>query len=184
MSNHQGDKPESLKWRIITGVVAGVLLLGMGGGTWAVAASVQARGDELKAKQHALVVENAAISDRIQAQSDDIAQSIAEAEAAAAKAATEAAAAKAAADALAAQQAADAQAAEAAAKAAAAKKAPTTTLRQATVAPPASAGLPSGSPVPWIASSDPQDAAGGRWDTGACASNSASTGADGKAYCD
>lgn len=44
----------------------------------------------------------------------------------------------------------------------------------APAAPAPSAGLPAGSPVPWIPSTDPQNTAGGSWDTGACASGSAS----------
>ena len=60
----------------------------------------------------------------------------------------------------------------------------------APVAPPAPApepaygSYPAGYPVPFIPSSDPEDAAGGYYDTSACASGSGSTGGDGVPYCD
>lgn len=42
----------------------------------------------------------------------------------------------------------------------------------------------SGRKVPWIPSSDPQNAAGGDWDMSVCEGGSASTGSDGTPYCD
>jgi hypothetical protein len=72
------------------------------------------------------------------------------------------------------------QAAAKAARDAAAAKA----ARDAEVQGSESAGLPSGALVPFIASNDPQNAAGGTYDTNACASHSASTGSDGKPHCD
>lgn len=70
--------------------------------------------------------------------------------------------------AVAAQQAAAAQAAQAAAAAAARDAVKTQP------APTVSTKLAAGSRVPWIPDSNPQDSAGGRWDTTACASGSAS----------
>ena len=114
----------------------------------------------------------------------ELAQMKADAEAAIAEAAAEAARvaaeAQAAADAaIAAQAAADAAAAQAAADAQA------TPGQQADEpsAPPASE-WDSKIRVPWIPSSDPQNAAGGDWDMSVCGGGSASTGPDNNPYCD
>lgn len=68
------------------------------------------------------------------------------------------------------------------------KPTPEPTIAPAPVAAPAPAPAPAdsvhGSKVPWIPSSDPQNANGGDWDMSVCQGGSASTGADGTPYCD
>lgn len=49
---------------------------------------------------------------------------------------------------------------------------------------PSWGNYPSGYPVPFVASSDPENANGGEWAVAACASGSATTGGDGRPYCD
>lgn len=152
--------------KISTFGAAAVLAIALGTGGYALASTpTQATADTYTAP----VAESVAPP----AQDDAAAQSIYDQQIAQAKAEAEAAAA-----AQAKAEAGAAAAAQAAADAAA-RKAST----PKTVGNPG--GLPSGSLVPWIPSPDPVNAPdAGRWDTTACASSSASTGADGKAHCD
>ncbi|MDN4598445.1 hypothetical protein [Leifsonia virtsii] len=173
MSDSVGDKPVSTLYRIIVGgiLVVAVAALAIGIGTAAHAAQV--RADAQKAMVAAAPAYDGAITlggnlDQLAAQSVQ------------AKAAYDAEQERLAAE-KAAQEAAAAQAAAAAAKAAA-DEAARQAQQQAAAddetseapAQPSSGKLPAGSPVPWIANPDPQDTAGGRWDTSACASGSAS----------
>jgi membrane protein involved in colicin uptake len=86
-------------------------------------------------------------------------------------AAEKAAAAKAAADAAAAQAAQQAAQQQSVQQAAPQRSAP---VNNGPSPASGTSGLPAGSPVPWIPSTDPNNSAGGSWDTQACASHNAS----------
>lgn len=179
MSN-QGETPLTRRGKVVTAVgvsaiIALIAAVGIGIGTAAHAAQVKA--DAQKAMTAAApayqgTIELGGTLDQLNSQSVQAkaAYDAEQARLAAEKAAQEAAAAAAA------QAAAEAAAQQAAADEAARQQAAqeATTDDGGTPSQPSSGKLPSGSPVPWIANPDPQDSAGGRWDTSACASGSAS----------
>jgi colicin import membrane protein len=178
MSSTQGEHPESRRAKIAGAITAVVLLVVIGGAGFTIA---KANAD---AQAHtALMVEVKADGKTLNAASTEDAQLQAAANTAAAYQENNAQAAADTAVHVAAQRA--AAAAQALAEAAAAQQAAAdAAVRQQSAQGPSSgapsggtsssSGLPAGSPVPWIANPDPQDTAGGRWDTGACASGSAS----------
>jgi hypothetical protein len=185
MSN-QGETPLTRRGKVIAAVgvavVAAVIAtVGIGIGTAAHAAQVKAAAE--KAMTAAAPAYDSAIT--LGGDLTDLSVKSAEAKKAydaeqerlaAEKAAQEAAAAAAA------QAAAEAAAQQAAAEEAARQQAAQDAASDdsagndtgSTPPVPSSGKLPSGSPVPWIPNPDPQDSAGGRWDTSACASGSAS----------
>ncbi|UAJ78305.1 hypothetical protein IT072_02335 [Leifsonia sp. ZF2019] len=177
MSNTQGeDKAVSVRAKLIGGAAVITLLAAAG-----ITVGVSAHAAQVKADaEHAMTVAAPAYqgaidhggsldtlgAQSVQAKKDYDAE---QARLAAEKAAQEAAAAQAAAEA--AQAAAD----EAARQAAEQQQSNTgTDDSDSSGGSSGSSKLPAGSPVPWIPNPDPQDTAGGRWDTSACASGSAS----------
>lgn len=183
MSTTRGETKQSIKSTVIGGAVAIVVAVGAVFGVSVGLDNARAQAAQLHllsvAKTSSITMQAATMEDfsvnagAIQKQAIRHTDMVAALQVAARVAAQKAAAAKAAA-------AAAAQAAALAAQQAAQQQTQQTVQQSATVqrasapAAPTSDGLPAGSPVPWIPSSDPNNTAGGSWDTQACASHNAS----------
>jgi hypothetical protein len=181
MSNIQGDRPVSTRTRVIIGSITAAALIALTAIVGTTVHNAQVTANAQKMMTAAAPAYQGAISlggnlDELNAQSVQAkaAYDAEQARLAAEKAAQEAAAQAAAA--AAAQAAADEAARQAAAQQSASEDQPDSSDDSDTApsAPSNGGKLPAGSPVPWIANPDPQDSAGGRWDTSACASGSAS----------